>query len=301
MRALDIDPADLEQVWWHTTDPHVLFYTSGKDFIRYHVGSAAKEKLTTFRFCAGDVSNGSDPMFMSWDSNRVGLVCGSTTFVYDVARNAVVSKTTYSGSGTPPGQVAPSGTLAYLPERAGSVLDVATLTTARSLDLAEPDNHASLGQLLNGHDTWNGAVYDDGPKGTSDIGILVTWDLVTATSKVLIGPKTGYPYPPSGHLSAAAYKKPGWVLVSTLPGDTPPTNPGLLDLELLWADTNTGKVCRIGRHRTWGKANTHLETPYWAEAHAVPSPSGTRVAFGSDWGDGTTVDTYVVELPGYVR
>jgi hypothetical protein len=60
-----------------------------------------------------------------------------------------------------------------------------------------------------------------------------------------------------------------------------------------------GTVCRVGRHRSWGKENTKLQESYWAEAHAVPSPSGTRIAFASDWGNGTTVDTYVIELPSY--
>ena len=35
------------------------------------------------------------------------------------------------------------------------------------------------------------------------------------------------------------------------------------------------------------------------EAHTVPSPSGTRAVFGSDWGNGTSVDSYVLELPSY--
>ena len=137
---------------------------------------------------------------------------------------------------------------------------------------------------------------DEGPGGNDDIGALVTWDLTNATSSVIIGPDTGYPYPPTSHISAMAWEQPGWVFVSTL-GDT--SGAGLLDLEMLIADTNTGTVCRIGRHRSWGKENTHLEEPYWAEAHMVPSPSGTRAVFASDWGNGTTVDTYVVELPSY--
>jgi hypothetical protein len=73
----------------------------------------------------------------------------------------------------------------------------------------------------------------------------------------------------------------------------------LLAREVLIADTVSGKVCRVGRHRSYGKDNTRLGEPYWAEAHAVPSPTGTRIAFGSDWGNGTTVDTYVIELPSY--
>ena len=38
---------------------------------------------------------------------------------------------------------------------------------------------------------------------------------------------------------------------------------------------------------------------YWAEPHTVPSPSGTRALFASDWGGGASVDTYVIELPSY--
>ena len=58
-------------------------------------------------------------------------------------------------------------------------------------------------------------------------------------------------------------------------------------------------MCRAGRHRSWGKGNTHVGDSYWAEAHTVPSPSGTRAIFASDWGNGTTIDSYVVELPTY--
>ena len=76
---------------------------------------------------------------------------------------------------------------------------------------------------------------------------------------------------------------------------------GLLDLENVIADTSApgGAICRVGRHRSWGKSNTKLAEPYWAEPHTVPSPSGTRAVFASDWGNGATVDSYVLELPSY--
>jgi hypothetical protein len=255
------------------------------------VSSAVHESVRTFSFCSGGASGGSDPMFTSWDSNRIGLRCGTQVFIYDIATNTITGQKALDQN---PAQVAPSGTLAYLSDT-GWVTNPA-LDNLRRLDLAEPWGHASLGQLANGHDTWNGAVYDEGPNGNDDIGALVTWDLTDATSRVIIGPDTGYGYPPTSHISAMAWKQPGWVFVSTL-GKL--SGAGLLDLEMLIADTNTGTVCRIGRHRSWGKSNTHLEEPYWAEAHMVPSPSGTRAVFASDWGNGATVDTYVVELPAY--
>ncbi|HWE27017.1 MAG TPA: hypothetical protein VHB97_03400, partial [Polyangia bacterium] len=287
--TLDINPADLEQVFWHTSDPDVFFYPTGKDFVRYHVAAATKETLTTFSFCSGGVSNGSDPMFTSFDSRRIGLKCDDQVFIYDIAANMVLGRKTLTEN---PAQVAPSGQLAYLSD-SGRVTD-ANLNILRTLDVKFPDAHASLGQLPTGEDVWNGAAYDPGPNGDDDIGNLVSFDLATGLSHTVIGPKTGYPYPPDGHVSSLAYKQPGWTVVSTY-GNL--TGQGLLDLETLVADTTTNVVCRVGRHRSTGKANATIG--YFAEAHSVPSPSGTRIAFASDWGGGNTVDTYILELPSY--
>jgi hypothetical protein len=291
IRALDISPADIEQVYWHTSDPDIMFYVDGKNFIRYHVGSNTKETVTTFSFCTTNASGGTDPMFTSFDSARIGLGCGDQAFIYDIPSNTVIARKTYNEN---PAQLAPSGTLGYLSD-SGRVTD-ASLNVLRTLDLAEPFGHASMGRLPTGEDTWNGVTYDNGPNGDSDIGSLVTFDLTTGKSRVVVGPKTGWPYPPTTHVSALAYRQPGWAFVSTLGDDT---GKGVLDLELLAANTVTGTVCRVGRHRSWGKDNTKLTDSYWAEAHAVPSPSGTRIAFASDWGNGATVDTYVIELPSY--
>ena len=296
IRDLDISPADIEQVYWHTSNPDLLYYVDGQRFIAYHVQAGTKDTLHDFASLCGSssVSNGGDPMFTSWDSHRLGLTCGNQMFIYDLSTDTVLGPKPVSG--TPPAQVTPSGTLAFLEAGTGQILD-ANLNLLRSLTLQDPANHASLGQLANGHDTWNGTVYDDGnDDANSNVGNLVTWDLTNGTGGAIIGPKTGYPYPPDGHVSAVAYRQPGWIFVSTY-GNT--NGQGLLDLENLVADTNTGTVCRVGRHRSWGKDNTHLQDSYWAEAHTVPSPSGTRAVFASDWGNGTTVDTYVLELPSY--
>ena len=188
--------------------------------------------------------------------------------------------------------MAPSGNLALWEADVGN----AQLGVVRTLDIASLGAHASLGKYANGHDTYNAVAHDEGPNG-SGVGSLVTHDMTTGVAQVVVGPDTGYPYPPSAtHVSALAFQQPGWAFVSVI-GD--PAGQGILDNELLVADTNTGEVCRVGHHRSFGKNNTHLATPYWAEPHAVPSPSGTRLLFASDWGNGTSVDSYVVELPGY--
>jgi hypothetical protein len=290
IRALDINPADVEQVYWHTSDPDVLFYASGNQLIRYHVGSGLREAVHTFQFCSSPLTGGSDPMFTSWSSNLIGLRCGNQLFTYRMDTDTVNAVRT-STLDAP--QASPSGTMAFT---GGYVLDPA-LNVLRQLDLANPYEHASLGRLASGHDTYNGVAFDPGPAG-SGAGSLVTFDLTDGRSRVIVGPTTGFPYPPSGtHVSAMAYRQPGWVFLSVVGN---PAGQNVLDNELVLADTNGNSVCRIGHHRSYGGNNTRLADSYWAEPHVVASPSGTRALFASDWGNGSTVDTYVAELPGYV-
>jgi len=291
IRSLEeINPPDVEQVFWHTTDPDVFLYVEGKDFIRYHVSDARKEKVTTFSMCSGGPTGGDDPMFTSFDSNRFAFHCGSISFTYELSSNSVIGMKTLSEAI----QMAASGNLTF-GSVSGTITD-ASLNVIRKLDLADPGEHASLGRWPTGEDTWNGLIYDPGPMGDQAIGSVVAWDLTHFASKVVVGPDTGFPYPRDGHVSALAYKQPGWVVLSTY-GNT--SGAGLLDEENVIADTVSGKVCRAGRHRSWGKGNTHVGDSYWAEAHTVPSPSGTRLLFASDWGNGTTIDSYVIELPTY--
>ena len=289
LRLLDISPADIEQVYWHTTDPDVLFYASGRTLVRYHVRAGVKEVLHDFTFCTGPVSGGSDPMFMSWDSNVIGLKCGGNAFFYRVSDNTITAK---AATALPAPQAAASGTRGIT---AGYVVDLG-LNVQRRLDLANPYEHASMGRTAGGADTYHTVSFDPGPLG-SGVGSLVTFDLASGMSKVVVGPATGFPYPPTGtHVSALDYRQPGWVFLSIV-GD--PAGNGVLDNEIVVADTASGRVCRAAHHRSFGSLNTRLRDPYWAEPHVVPSPSGTRAVFASDWGNGGTVDTYVLELPSH--
>ena len=169
IKPLDISPADIEQVYWHTARSRHPLLRRRHDLIRYHVGAGTKEALTTFDFCVGGASGGSDPMFISWGSERIGLGCGIRCSSTTSARNRCSGEDAERN----PAQVAPSGH-ARLSERHRPGDDSASTTCARSTGRAW--GHASLGGSPNGHDTWNGAVYDPGRTG-SDIGSLVTWDL----------------------------------------------------------------------------------------------------------------------------
>ncbi|HXK10278.1 MAG TPA: hypothetical protein VMT70_11580 [Vicinamibacteria bacterium] len=280
LRALDIAPNDIENVYWHTSDPDILYFLSGTSLMRYRPSTGAHETVHTFSFCTGPITPGSDPTFTSWDSDVFGLKCGQTAFYYHVSSNTLTGTGTTSGE---PPKPAPSGTLGIAD---GWVYDI-NRKALRQLDLANPYEHACPGRLLNGRDVWSTVAFDPGPAG-SGVGSLVTFDLANGTSRVIVGPATGYPYPPGGtHVSTLSYRAPGWTFLSIIGSGS---GQGVLDNELVVADASSGKVCRAAHHRSLG-------TYYWSEPHVVPSPTGTRAVFGSDWGGGASVDTYVLELP----
>jgi hypothetical protein len=280
IRALAISPPDLEQVYWDTTDPDALYFVDGTTLVRYRVSTDATEPVHEFG-CAAN--GGDDPMFSSWTGGVLGLRCGGDVFGYRIGDDTEGPHVPAPTELAP--QAAPSGALFFL---AGAVVDF-DMTLERTLDLANPYDHASLGRLESGADIYAGIAFDPGPSG-SGVGSLVVHDMTSGESRVVIGQDTGYPYPPGGtHVSAIDYRQPGWVWLSIV-GDA--TGQEVLDGEVVVADTNPGgTVCRVAHHRSTGE-------PYFAEPHVAASPSGTRAVFASDWGGGT-IDTYVVELPSY--
>jgi hypothetical protein len=302
LRSLPISPTDIEHVLWDPQDPDVFYYPTNYNAIpnlmRYRVSTNSVEIIRNFQSpptnCPVDWAKllqlGRDPQYMSWGPEKiVGLQCGPTKFIYSIASNSVLSVGSVPSTDNAP-IATPSGSLAFLD---GYILDV-RLQYKFTLPLKNPFEHASIGRSASGDDTFNTVAFDD---SENENGTLVTINLSTAVKKVIVGPSTGYPYPPSStHVSAIATKNPGWVAVSIV-GD--PTGAGLLDQELILGNADTAAVCRIGHHRSVAGVVSGTRWGYWSEPHNVISPSGSRVLFGSDWGNGPSVDSYVVELPSY--
>jgi hypothetical protein len=289
LKPLNISPADLEQVYWDTVDPKILYYANGRRLYRFNVdtdvATVVHDFATAPSSCTSSLSGGVDPMWTSWDSTHFGFVCGSKVFSYDKASDTVGAVATLTTGGNAP-MPAPSGANYYLnvSDTAGQIRD-ADMTLLRTLAGFQSAEHATLG-TSDGVDTLFAVQFDGTPSGT-----VVAVDMTTGARRAIVGPSTGYPYPPSGtHLSAVAYKAPGWLTSSIIGSASGAT---LLSQEIILVNANTGgTVCRVANHRSTG-------TDYWAEPHATISPSGTRILFGSDWGGGAVVDAYVVELPTY--
>jgi hypothetical protein len=290
-------PSDIEQVLWDPADPNLLYYPSNYNavplFIEHRVRPVDSWRaIHDFRSpptnCPVDWARllrlGSDPQWMGWGPRKiVGLQCGETKFLYSIIEDAVLAVGPGPSDNAP--IVAPSETLAVFD---GYVLNM-NLVVQRQLLMANPFEHASIGHSSLGYDTWNAVAFDG-----QEVGSLVSHRLDTGERKVVIGPPTGYPYPPSTtHLSAVAQKAPGWVALGMVGNHTGQT---LLDNEIVLANVDTGQVCRLAHARTFAGSTSEGRWGYWSETHPVLSPTATRIVFGSDWMNGLTVDSYVVDL-----
>lgn len=306
-RKLDINPADVEQFYWSSIDPDVLFYVDNREasgssvrvLVKYHVSTGAKDVVkdwsTEFGVSKGynAVRSGNDPMYTSQDNslfgqggrlNRNGPGGASLfdAFVFNATtgqRSPIVQM-----EGTVP-QPTPSGQYVVVSSTPLRVIDPTTLAEVRTVALT---GHEHADMLLNaaGQDVWAATQYG-GPSGS---GNLIVGNLATGVVKTIIGESTGFGYPPSGtHISGRAIKAPGWVAMSIIGS----SNSQLLARTLGLCNIDSGKCYMVGHHQSTSGS-------YWAEPHVNISPSGTRMIFGSDWGgNGSQVDTYVVELPSY--
>ena len=301
IKDIIINEDDIEQLFWDFDDPDQLYYLerSSDDLIRYDVVNetgVVLANLDDITGCNGNISLGNDVQMMSWDSDVIGFRCDNDeAYYYRISTGTVTEFTVSSVSYTAP-MPGPSGDLFY--HRSNVYAGNGNLSASLNESSTE---HSSMGRLTNGNDGYFAIAFAQGPNGGC-IGDIIAHDLISGTCFPLISQSQGYEYPQSGtHISALSHNNTegGWLAASMMGYDQ--DGQSLLDQELVIAKADAGnvKVCRIGHHRS-----DEDDWDYWGEPHAVISPSGTRVLFGSDWSgddDGHSIDCYVVELPAYAN
>jgi len=324
---LSIFPSDLEEVFWSHSDPDILYYVSRAvadfgEFKRYSVSQRQSTKIVDFdSICATRPTSGSDVHMQSNDDDLFGFRCQRENGQYVMLSYRVSTNETISspiGDGTPWASSfaptpAPSGNRFWFQ---GVSLATNLTSIERTIDVAKSSEHSNVGLTYNGQDALFQVAFNQSPEGCdgdadNGIGHFVEHNLETGSCRSFFTESQGYPYTTSStHVSAQSYKQPGWIAVSSI-GNSDQlgffTNnqlaPTLLS-EIYLANTDPDDLvtCRLAHHRSFGKSATNGEyAPYFGEPHASISPSGTRIVFGSDWYDSGSVDTYVVELPGFVR
>lgn len=324
-RELKIIPSDLEEVFWSHTDPDVFYYVSkySADYGVFNKYSVKADKSTRIRdfhdICGpkGLPTGGNDVQMQSLDDDLFGFRCRPSAdeyvmFSYRLSTDEVVHAPLKSAGWEPwtapiPG---PSGERFWLQ---GKVLAPDLKQVLLDQDMKKHSEHANIGQTHDGQDAVFQVVFDPSPKGCDEdlwqgVGHLVVHNMETGECRPVINESKGYPYTTTGtHVSSQAYKNPGWVALSSVGYGsfeyfTNKRRATTLMSEIYLANTDPDNevVCRLAHHRSFGKSATRGGyKPYFGEPHATISPSGTRIAFGSDWYDSGSVDTYIIELPAY--
>lgn len=325
-RELDIIPSDIEEVWWSHSDPDTFYYISkySRDYgflKRYSVKDDKSYKIRDFHDICGKRSlpmGGNDVQMQSLDDDLFGFRCrtGEDSWVmisYRPSTDEVIQAPLSEAAGWEPWTApiaGPSGERFWLQ---GKVIDTDLQQVRLEHDMYRHHEHANIGLTHDGQDAVFQVVFDPSPKGCDDdlwqgVGHLVVHNMETGACRPVINEARGYPYTTSGtHVSAQAWQKPGWVVLSSVGYGSFEyfTNkrkaPALLsEIYLANTDPDNEVVCRLAHHRSFGKDATRGGyKPYFGEPHATISPSGTRVIFGSDWYDSGSVNAYVIELPAY--
>lgn len=331
IRDLGISPSDLEDVFWSHTDPDILYYSSkahrhqGKLY-RLNVESEETQLIKDFSdICDGSVAHvGNDVQMQSLTDDLFGFRCldsSSTEKHYFAITYRISTGETHQmrmGPGTDweswtaPNPTA-SGDSVY---SQGRTLTPDLKSVIHTLDMSKYSEHGNLGQTWDGQDALYQITFDPAPKGCDGdpdrgVGHLTEYNLDTGKCRTIINESGGYPYSTSStHISARAYKKPGWVAISSvgypkqlkyLDGKKSAT-PFFSEIYLVNTDPSNTVACRLAHHRSTGKlSQSGKYNGYFGEPHVTISPSGTRLLFGSDWYDSGSVDSYVIELPSYQR
>ncbi|MFK7893171.1 MAG: hypothetical protein AB8B63_20320 [Granulosicoccus sp.] len=325
-RELDIVPSDIEEVFWSHTDPDSLYYISKRStdygaFLKYSVKADKSTVLKSFSDICGKKglpTNGNDPQMQSHDDTLFGFRCqldeeSYLMFTYNLDSGEVVYAPLEEESGWEPWTApipGPSGDRLWLQ---GMVIKPDLEQVTLRHDMAKHSEHASVGLTHDGQDAWFQVAFDPSPDDCDDdlwrgVGHLVEHNMQTGECRPVVNEARGYPYTSSGtHISALAHKRPGWVAMSSMGYGSfeyfsnKRKAPALFsEIYLVNTDPENEVVCRLAHHRSYAKdAESADYKPYFGEAHATISPSGTRILFGSDWYDSGSVDAYVIELPAY--
>jgi hypothetical protein len=127
-------------------------------------------------------------------------------------------------------------------------------------------------------------------------------DLDTGTETPLVEIPFGVNSDIGLHFSGNCAEKPGWVLVSTYGAENPPP-----DESHSWMDTQLFMLELKQDPIVWRIAHTHAYTAeeysgeknYFAEAFATINKAGSKIYFGSNWGNFAVdyTDTYQAVLP----
>jgi len=278
---------------WDDTDPSLLYYVDGMRLMTVNVSSGQRATIRDFSgdvpgartigtAVEGDASVDRDRWcFMARDSGDSVLA----VLAFDRPENAVIGKkTTEIDPSIDWVGTSPSGRHCVIGSDSGTV--AYPVGFGKSVKMPPGANgHADLALTKGGRDV---LVYQN-----NDTDWIAMADLDTGAETNLVR----IPFTTNSdiglHFSGNCARTPGWLLVSTYGRKEPSGSPSWMDQHLFMVELEP-------EARVWRVASTYSYMgDYWAEAFASVNRAGTRVYWGSNWGQASLdrIETFVALLP----
>ncbi len=286
--------SDIENISWDATDPNRLYFTRGNDLLAFDIDTDATE-IVVNSSCgldealegAGSLDNGSLTGSTTSGTDLIGLLCRRDDGVATWAARDIPANTLFDGGearidAAPVPLISGDGYVVVGDDEV-LVLD-RTLDVVRSISMEA--SAFTVAQDTDGTDVLVATVYG----GPTAVGTVVIADVESGSTRVVVGPDTGAPYPPRGtQLSTAATDRPNLIAISTFSDETGPLANEIMLLEL---NGDASVLRRLAHHRA---VDTRVDG--WPSTPTVAiSPDGSRVLFSSNWGT-SGIATYEIALP----
>ena len=288
---LPVVPSDIEDVFWHPTDPDLVVTTTGVDLVTVSASTGNVTTIASHPQC-DSIDPGVGTAGPSWDGSLIALRCLSEgpleLLSQPLAGGPAASLPIEDGE---QGMASPDGQSIILEVDGGFEIYDTDLSERRSQILWEAsaptvgvDGDGNPVIVSAGFQADFPAVFAIAPiDGVGDEGAV----------EVIVGPDTGFPAPRSGtRTSASSWNALGvFAAASPLPVEVLEGGPfETFDGEVVVADLSTSPptVRRVAHTRNTGQG------PFGGAFVSI-SPSGRFVAFASDFGDDSS-NTYIIDL-----
>jgi hypothetical protein len=306
---------------WHPTNANILYYlpTMGgtklmKVDVRTNKASVAadfKGRLPSWAGSAAHIRTNSEGSpsangrywgFLIYDANWNML----GHMVWDLQQNRLVGSRKTSASADN-ASISPSGRWFVVSGANGVWAWSADFSKKKKID-ASIGAHSDIAIGPNGNDYYVTVDYESSNGDVFFVDLDKCPSVSASSSSAPQCPRTVLfsMYPTGGwatfHFSGKAYKKPGWVLVSSYDaGSRDGSSPWFKDKVFAVQLKASPKIYPLAYTRrvpvtsgdTTGAGN------YWSEPHATTNRAFTRISFNSNWGNsrGVDIDVYTIKLP----
>lgn len=294
------DPAGDAEIHWHPTDPDLLHFqpSNGVGMVLYALDVRNGKRRTVADFgerlkaiwpsanaawtkAEGEPSaDGRYWCFMVDDPEWKSL----GLFTWDMQTDTILATRPTHGDRPDHVSMSPSGSHCVVSSDTEGVGTRAwTRDFRQSVQLHHKSEHSDLAIDAQGQDVYVSIDYQS--SGGDVFMVDVASGKRTSLFSTYLDNSTT-----AMHFSGRAFKRPGWVLMSTYAADG----------KREWLHEKIMAVSLEARPKVKGLAYHHVSfNGYWTEPQATVNPDFTRVLFNSNWGSrsDTDVDNYMVVLP----